>query len=125
MPFQKYPNNGQLSLIVSDLIVKRIENSDSCLIGLSTGFSPQLTYSLIAKKLAKKPSLVPKIRGFQLDEWLGLSKKDSSSCSHYISENIIKPWNINPEQCSLTDGQSSNQETQIAEMKERLNQNPL
>ena len=120
MKILSYPNYNQLSEAAGNLIVERIDGSVTCLIGLATGFSPKLTYNYVGKQLTREPSLVPKIKGMQLDEWYGLSRENPGSCMHYLNLNVIKPWQLNSDQCLFIDGQHSDQEIQISEMKKSL-----
>jgi len=123
--FLKYLNYQQLSKAVGNVIVSRIERCDLCLIGLSTGFSPKMAYLQIAKHLVQKPVLAPKIRGFQIDEWKGLSGKNPGSCKDYLYKNVIRPWGLNPDQCFLIDGQHPDQEQQITAMRSSLSKRPI
>jgi len=45
----KYPDYNSLSEAAGEHIVERLKSYETCLIGLSTGFSPKLTYFHIAK----------------------------------------------------------------------------
>jgi len=125
MEIFKYPDYNSLSEAAGDHIVERLKSYETCLIGLSTGFSPKLTYFHIAKQLARIHSLVPKVIGFQLDEWYGLSGDNPGSCRHYIAMNVIKPWRLNSNQYFCIDGQHLDHEIQISEMKKCLNRRPM
>ena len=125
MAIFKYPDYNCLSEAAGEHIVHRLMNSETCLIGMSTGFSPKLTYAHIAKQLARMPSLVEKVIGFQLDEWYGLSEENPGSCRHYFNMNVIKPWKLNSDQCFCIDGQHLDHKFQISEMKKCLNRRPM
>jgi len=125
MAFLHFNNYKALSKGVAQLIIEKLETPQSTLLGLSTGFSPKLTYELIAKELAKNPKLIPKIKGFQIDEWLGLGSQEISSCQYYIQTNIIDPWQIPLSQCFCIDGLTTTPQKQILSMQNHLTKHPM
>ena len=120
-----FPDYPQLSKATGALMVQRIETLDACRIGLSTGFSPTAAYAYIAQQLAQKPFLIPKIQGFQIDEWYGLAADHPGSCRHYLSRHVLEPWALPADQCFLLDGRDPDQEGQILAMKKSLQQRPM
>ncbi len=81
-----------------------IEKKTLIKIGISTGTSPQLFYKLIADFLKEFPENREKIFVYQLDEWGGLSIKDSSSCAYYMQKYVVDAWNLRQDQCQFIDG---------------------
>ena len=125
MAIFKYPDFQKFSEAAGKYVVKRLEESESSFMGLSTGYSPRGIYLHVAKQLVKKTELIQRIQGFQIDEWYGLSVKDPSSCAFYINQHVVKPWKLHSNQRFLVDGQHPDQEIQISEMKMVLNQRRL
>lgn len=121
----KYSNYNTLSKAAAAHIFSRINAGETIHIGLATGYSPKLAYAYLADYLIEHPSLISNINCFQLDEWLGLSLKNPGSCQQYLFEHIIRPWNLDPGQYSLINGQAIEQEQQLDKMKNMLFKNPL
>ena len=115
----------QLSLAASKLVINHISASNSIQIGVATGQSPLKTYELVAVALWFNPSIRENISLFQLDEWMGLSAKSDQSCQKYIVEHIVKPWQIDADNCFLLDGDAIDQQDQINRMKEHLRMRPI
>ena len=123
--FKYFSSYEQLSKAIAAHTLSKIAHSDSFHLGLATGNSPKMAYALIGKALNKNPSLIPKLRIFQLDEWLGLASDDAASCHAYLLEQVVRPWNLAPQQCFLLNGRHSDQNNQLIEMRSFLNKHPL
>ncbi|MEX0288741.1 MAG: 6-phosphogluconolactonase [Flavobacteriaceae bacterium] len=115
----------KLSKEVAAHTLSKISESESLHIGVATGNSPRMAYEFIGKALNENPILIPKLRIFQLDEWLGLSPQNPSSCQQYLFEHIIRPWNLEVDQYFLLDGQHPNMGSQLKEMRMYLDKNSL
>lgn len=123
--FYKCANYKILSKAVAAHIISRINKSKSIHLGLATGHSPKLTYAYLADYLLENPDLISNIRFFQLDEWLGLPLNNSGSCQQYLYKHVIGPWQLNPAQYFLINGQAKKQEQQLKNMKDVLYKTPL
>ena len=121
----KCANYDTLSKAVATYIFSKINKNESIHLGLATGHSPRLAYSYLTNYLRENPALTSKIKFFQLDEWLGLSLNNPSSCQQYLQEQVIRPWKLDPGQYFLINGQAGEQDQQIDKMKNVLFNSPL
>ena len=121
MAFIYLKNYTELSKRVGEDVISIIQNMDSCFIGLATGYSPQMLYEYISKKLIDLPELTEKITAIQLDEWLGLNNGEIGSCQKYINDKVIIPWKLKEEQCITIDGSIGNEQNAVEDLTSYLN----
>ncbi|MDR1447572.1 MAG: glucosamine-6-phosphate deaminase [Candidatus Ancillula sp.] len=113
-------DEAEASKIVSDLLVKSIIKNPELVLGLATGSTPLGVYKLVAESIKEKHVDVSGVRGFALDEYVGLSKMHQESYHFVINSNVTEPIGLTPENVHVPDGDESTIEQAGAEYEKLI-----
>lgn len=78
---------------VADLITAKPD----AVLGLATGSSPLAAYNALAEIVAAESIDMSRVRGFALDEYIGLPLDHPASYHRTIHETVVEPLGLNPE----------------------------
>ncbi|WP_336645880.1 glucosamine-6-phosphate deaminase [Microbacterium sp. USHLN186] len=81
--------------LVADEIVRLIDELPSPVLGLATGSTPLPVYEALRERLSGRD--VSHVRGFALDEYVGLDPAHPESYRSVISREVIEPLGLDPE----------------------------
>lgn len=82
---------------VADLIVRKPD----AVLGLATGSSPLAAYKQLARKVKDEGIDVSQVRGFALDEYLGLPLSHSESYHSTIRRTVVEPLGLDPDKVQV------------------------
>ncbi|MDE6893837.1 MAG: glucosamine-6-phosphate deaminase [Malacoplasma sp.] len=86
----------ELSKLVGQEFINTVLNKPNAILGLATGSSPIGTYNFLASEFAKKKVSFKDCLSFNLDEYVGLTKKyENQSYSYFMNENLFSKIDIN------------------------------
>lgn len=88
----------EASLRIADILVDEIRKKPDSLICVAAGQSPTRTYQLLSEHALGEADLFRRVRILKLDEWIGPSMFDHSTCEYYIQKNLIRPLALRAEQ---------------------------
>lgn len=83
--------------LVARSIRDLIEASPRAVLGLATGSTPLPIYRALARSLAENPLDVSQVRGFSLDEYVGLPAGHPESYRCVITREVVEPLGLTPE----------------------------
>src|SRR4051794_28557547 len=89
-------------VLVADEIVRLILQKPEAVLGLATGSTPLPVYEALRRRLAGVD--VSKIRGFALDEYVGIDPSHPESYRSVISREVVEPLGLDPQRIQVPDG---------------------
>lgn len=92
------------SLVAAKAIADLIKRKPDAVIGLATGSTPLKVYDALAKIVKDEKIDVSKVRGFALDEYVGLPKEHPESYYSIINKYVTIPVGFNPELINTPNG---------------------
>ena len=88
--------------LVADEIVRLVDEVRSPVLGLATGSTPLPVYEALRERLAGHD--VSQVRGFALDEYVGLDVSHPESYRSVITREVIEPLGLDPELIRVPNG---------------------
>ena len=98
------PDADAAGTIVADAIVSLIHSKPDAVLGLATGSTPLTTYRALARRIADDAIDVRGVRGFALDEYVGLPAGHPESYRAVIAREVIEPLGLTPELVRVPNG---------------------
>lgn len=81
-----------------------IEMKADTVLGLATGSTPLPVYAALAASLAARPLDVARVRGFALDEYVGLPSGHAESYRTVITRDVVVPLGLTPSNIQVPNG---------------------
>lgn len=88
-----------------------IEAKPDAVLGLATGSTPLPVYSALAASVRRKPLDVTLVRGFALDEYVGLPAGHPESYRAVITRDVVEPIGLTPQNIHVPNGNLETIET--------------
>lgn len=88
--------------LVADEIVALIDSKPDTVLGLATGSTPLPVYEALRERLSGHD--VSRVRGFALDEYVGLDPEHPESYRSVITREVIEPLGLDPERIRVPNG---------------------
>ncbi|MDE6429167.1 MAG: hypothetical protein K2K18_01495, partial [Malacoplasma sp.] len=86
----------ELSKLVGQEFINVVLNKPNAVLGLATGSSPIGTYNFLANEFKNKKISFKDCLSFNLDEYIGLTKKyENQSYSYFMNQNLFSKIDIN------------------------------
>jgi len=101
-------NYQALSELAAGYVIKQIEKKPASVLALATGQTPIHFYHELVKAYRKKRVDFGRVKTFNLDEYVGVSKNDKHSYHYYMVKNFLKYVNLKKENIFLPDGKAKN-----------------
>ncbi len=96
------PDAGHGGAVVADEIVRLIRSNPETVLGLATGSTPLPVYEALRPRLAGVD--VGRVRGFALDEYVGLDPAHPESYRSVIAREVVEPLGLDPARIRVPDG---------------------
>lgn len=97
-----------MSETAAELIIKKIKNDESAVLGLPTGRTPLGLYEKLIKACAEKKISFREVKTFNLDEYVGLAKTNPASFHAFMKNKFFDQIDIKPDNIFIPDGQADN-----------------
>ncbi|MFB9075856.1 glucosamine-6-phosphate deaminase [Flavobacterium procerum] len=111
-----FESSQEASLLVAqeiaNLIQRKNELNEACVLGLATGSSPIKVYEELVRMHKEEGLSFANVVTFNLDEYYPMDKNDIQSYYHFMHEHLFNHVNILPENINIPDGQVTNEELQ-------------
>ena len=91
-------------VLVADAIVNLIRQKPDAVLGLATGSTPLASYRARAARIADERIDVRGVRGFALDEYVGLPPGHPESYRAVITREVVEPLGLTPELVRVPNG---------------------
>ena len=95
-------DSAEAGAIAADEIVRLIRADPQTVLGLATGSTPLPVYEAMRPRVAGLD--VSRVRGFALDEYVGLDPAHPESYRSVISREVVEPLGLDPELIRVPDG---------------------
>lgn len=106
--------------IVAQMILDRIGQNPSVVLGLATGRTMGPVYAFLVKALLENKVDLKRSSFFLLDEYIGLSENHPSTFKHYIDTHFCSPLGIDPAQIRIPPANEKDIEAGVLEFEETL-----
>jgi glucosamine-6-phosphate isomerase len=122
MQVQVYPTHEELSEYAANLLLQCVKENAKAVLCLAAGDTPLLTYQKWVKKLIEEKIDYQQCHFIGLDEWVGISPKNSGSCHYFLQKNIFNPLKINKKHIDLFDALNENRLLECDKMNAIIDQ---
>lgn len=109
-----------LGAAAADVIADIVASKPAAVLGLATGSSPLGVYEELAKRGLSGETDYSQVRGFALDEYVGLSPEHPQSYTAVIHRTVTGPLRLEPSNVHVPDGQAHDLPAACAEFERRL-----
>ena len=99
------PSAAAAGVLVADEIVSLIVARPSAVLGLATGSTPLPVYEALRSRLVGLD--VSRVRGFALDEYVGIAPTHSESYRNVIRREVVEPLGLDPDRIHVPDGSAA------------------
>jgi glucosamine-6-phosphate deaminase len=96
------PDRAAAGDLVADEIAALIDRRPDAVLGLATGSTPLPVYEALRTRLAGAD--VSRVRGFALDEYVGLDPAHPESYRSVIAREVVEPLGLDPARIRVPDG---------------------
>ena len=96
------PGPAEGGAVVADEIVRLVRANPETVLGLATGSTPLPVYEALRTRLADVD--VSRVRGFALDEYVGLDPAHAESYRSVIAREVVEPLGLDPSRIRVPDG---------------------
>lgn len=96
------PDAATAGSLVADEIVRLVRARPDAVLGLATGSTPLPVYEALRPRLAGVD--VSRVRGFALDEYVGIAPGHPESYRSVIHREVVEPLGLDPELIHVPDG---------------------
>jgi glucosamine-6-phosphate deaminase len=98
----------ELSQMAAAQIIAKIQANPKLNLGLATGSTPTGVYKKLIQDHEENNTSYKQINTFNLDEYIGISKKDPNSYHYFMCENLFDHIDVPLEQTHIPDGTAKN-----------------
>jgi glucosamine-6-phosphate deaminase len=88
--------------LVADEIVELLDHKADAVLGLATGSTPLGVYRALAARVAERD--MSQVRGFALDEYVGLDPAHPESYRSVITREVVEPLGLDPARVHVPNG---------------------
>lgn len=96
------PTAADAGALVADEIAALIARRPDAVLGLATGSTPEPVYAALRSRLAGVD--VSRVRGFALDEYVGLDPEHPESYRSVITRQVVEPLGLDPARIQTPNG---------------------
>jgi glucosamine-6-phosphate deaminase len=97
-------NESAAGILIANSIRDLMSSKPDAVLGLATGSTPLPIYKALAQSLAGNPIDVSRVRGFALDEYVGLPAGHPESYRAVITRDVVEPLGLAPENIHVPNG---------------------
>lgn len=101
------PGEAEAGELVAGAIVALIKEKPDAVLGLATGSTPLATYRALARRIRDDRVDVRGVRGFALDEYVGLPPGHPEHYRAVITREVVEPLGLTPELVRVPNGDPS------------------
>lgn len=98
---------AEVGRVAASKIAQIITRKPDAVVGLATGSSPLAIYAELAKRVSAGELDTSAVRGFALDEYVGIPEGHPESYASVIRREVVEPLRMNPNLVHLPDGRAA------------------
>jgi glucosamine-6-phosphate deaminase len=114
MKVEIYRNAAQIGKAAASLCAAKILAKPDCVLGMATGSTPLPTYEALVELYTQGVINFARVRSFNLDEYVGLSRAHEQSYYQFMFTNLFAKININPNNVQIPHPVSANPDDDCA-----------
>lgn len=114
------PDKEHASEEVAQRMHELIIEKPHAVIGVATGSTPELAYTLLADKIRKHNTDVSQLQFFALDEYIGLSWDHPESYHAVINRTVTEPLRLDPAQVHIPEASDDSTEGPVRYYDEKI-----
>lgn len=108
MKLIKAGNYENLSKIAGDMIIEKVQQSNTINLGLATGSTPEELYRYLVKDHLINKTTYKGVKTFNLDEYIGLDPANKNSYHYYMKEHLFTHIDIPRKNIHIPNGNTKN-----------------
>lgn len=108
MDVKIFDTTEEIGAAAAQIIIDKIKENDSAILGLATGSSPVPTYKNLIQAYKTGEISFKNVKSFNLDEYCGIPKSDRNSYYTFMHENLFNFIDIKEENVRVPDGNPDN-----------------
>ncbi|MDN3425723.1 glucosamine-6-phosphate deaminase [Microbacterium sp. APC 3898] len=120
MQIIKAKNYEEMSRLACSLLVEHVQQTESPVIGLATGSTPEGLYKCLVKEFREGRVSFRAVSTFNLDEYAGLSMEDANSYQWYMTDKLFAHVDVPARQIHLPDGMSQDFEQECLNYERQI-----
>ena len=101
------PTPAEVGATAAAQIAALVADTPNAVLGLATGSSPLGIYAELARGVAAGALDFSRVRGFALDEYVGIPVDHPQSYAHVIRTEVVEPLGMRPELVQVPDGRAA------------------
>lgn len=106
--------------LIAGSILSLIEGRPDAVLGLATGSTPLPVYRALARRVAQEQLDVSRVRGFALDEYVGLPAGHPESYRSVIMREVVEPLGLTPSRIHVPNGDLATIQTASDEYEDAI-----
>lgn len=101
------PSAAEVGATAARRIAQIVQRKPDAVVGLATGSSPLAIYAELAARVRAGELDASRVRGFALDEYVGIPIDHPQSYASVIRTEVIEPLRMNPQLVRVPDGRAA------------------
>lgn len=93
--------------LAADVVAAAVGRRPDAVLGLATGSSPAGLYAELARRVAAGEFDLSAVRGFALDEYVGLPREHPQSYAAVLDREVVRPLRLDPRRVRVPDGMTA------------------
>jgi glucosamine-6-phosphate deaminase len=98
------PSELDAGELAASVVVDLVRRAPDAVLGLATGSTPLSTYRALARRIHDEQLDVSRVRGFALDEYVGLPAGHPESYRAVITREVVEPLGLTPSLVHVPNG---------------------
>ena len=104
---------AEVGQLAARKVAKAIKRKPAAVVGLATGSSPLAIYGELAAQVRDGALDVSQVRGFALDEYVGIPREHPESYASVIFREVVQPLGLDPANVFVPDGRADDLEARL------------
>jgi glucosamine-6-phosphate deaminase len=114
------PSREKAGELVADAILDLISQKPDAVLGLATGSTPLPVYETLAARVRAESFDLTRVRGFALDEYVGLPEGHPESYHSVLTREVVEPLGLTPSLVRVPSGNPIGIQTAGAEFEQAI-----
>jgi glucosamine-6-phosphate deaminase len=114
------PSPAEVGEVAARKIAQIIDRKPTAVVGLATGSSPLAIYAELAAQVRGARLDASAVRGFALDEYVGIPEEHPESYASVIRREVIEPLGLDPALVRVPDGRAADIEAACVQYDEAI-----
>lgn len=120
MKIQVEETPQKVGAAVGEEICRLVQQKPDAVLCLAAGHTSLETFDYLVRQQAEERCDFSRVRMVELDEWVGMGREESESCTGFLHTNLFSPLKLNPHQIYLLDAKSKELEAECLRMERLL-----